>query len=83
MNFEYTYERLFDESYGWLISNPTRIDIEGHQIKLQDSIRSNFPTNKFSMFCENNQVKFYFENELSESDQSIMADLITTYQEIQ
>jgi hypothetical protein len=80
----YEFERLCNDTYGYLINNSTKIDIDidGNPITLSSIVKHEFPENYVYLFCKENIVKLYFNNELSELEFQELTNLINNYQTI-
>jgi hypothetical protein len=75
MSYEYFYTREIMPSTGsWDINNRERLDQYGAQILLYSEVKSALPDNPFKLFCHNSEVKFDFNNELTQEQH----DLLTT-----
>ena len=72
---EYFYTR---EMVGndWNIENPLRIDGEGNHIFLAREAENALPNKMFKLFCVESEVKFVFEEELSENEQTILGQVV-------
>jgi hypothetical protein len=78
-----TYDRLFNDTYGWLIDNPTRLDEDGSVISINKYIRNIFQLYSFRYSCKLNTITFNFDNDLTTEEQQLLHDKVVEYQVIQ
>jgi len=76
------YTRLYDDIYGWLINNKTKVDELGNEILLVNEIKVLFPGKFFKYHIHNEFYSIEFENDLSQEEQDQLQNLITEYQTI-
>jgi hypothetical protein len=78
----YEFERIYNDTYGYLINNITKLDTEGNIISLSSIIKQLFPENYVYLFCKENIATLYFKKELSEIEFQELTKTINDYQTI-
>lgn len=76
--YEYNFTReLINGRYN--IENKDRVDGEGNQIYLFQEIKASFADNPFKIICNGENVKIFFQNELTTEQQSTLTTIINNH----
>jgi hypothetical protein len=78
---EYLYIREWDNVGScWLVENPQRIDINGHQIYLSSEVKEDVAVVPFTMICDQAMLKFIFNDPLTPNQKTELDTTIYDHQ---
>ena len=81
--FTYSLDRIFNETYGYLINNITKVDIDGNPITLYKIIKNEFPLKFYNLSCVGPIVDIHFKETLTIEEEDHLNMTVQQYQTIE
>jgi len=82
-DYRYDFVRYYDQIWGYMINNRTKLDDQGNVIILATFVEEMFPGVHFILMCTGELCSIYFERALTQEELDNLTALVAEYQIIQ